>query len=120
MTKPLRIVLIHGLATKPSRACLLSQWRRALLANLQLADQEAARLAAGEGVIRMAWWADAIPDHILQDEACNAGNEDRITRLIEERARLGDGITSVLVRICRPSTAAAAAICWTCLIWPVR
>ncbi len=91
MKSPLRIVMIHGLAAKPSRKRLLEQWSEVLLANLCYEDPNAAMQAERDECMRMAWWADAVPDHVIQSEAEADTTSAGLPQLLAERERLGSG-----------------------------
>jgi len=60
-----RIILIHGMASKPAEEQWFELWRRALMENLRMeAGRFAPRLQKDEALLVSAYWADAIPDHL--------------------------------------------------------
>lgn len=60
-----RIILVHGMAAKPSETEWFEMWRRALVENLSMeAGRLAPRLEEDPDLLVSAYWADAIPDHL--------------------------------------------------------
>ncbi len=65
LTDDTRIIMIHGLASKPPDEVVHELWRHALIENVRVDS----RLLAGdmernESLFRSAYWANAVPDHI--------------------------------------------------------
>ncbi len=64
-----RIIMIHGLASKPPEETLHDLWSRCIIENIRVDDPElAGELEKHEKVFRSAYWADATPHHIADDD----------------------------------------------------
>ena len=81
-----RIIIIHGLASKPPEETWLELNRRCLIENVRLVDSEVADALAGSpGVFRSAYWADAVPHHIPDDAVYCRGLSVQVDEVIQER-----------------------------------
>ncbi|MCZ6777906.1 MAG: hypothetical protein V3U86_02960 [Acidobacteriota bacterium] len=60
-----RIIFVHGLASKPPEAKLLELWKKALIENVRTDSKTlASSLEKEPDLFRSAYWANAVPDHI--------------------------------------------------------
>ena len=64
-----KIILVHGLASKPPEQDLLANWRRCLIENVRFYDPDLATdmEAQAKDLFHMAYWANVIPNHIEDD-----------------------------------------------------
>ncbi len=86
-----KIILIHGLSSKPPAAVALDLWRKTLLENIRVIDGGLARqLEKKPQVFEMAYWADAVPHHIPDDAAYCRKLEVQVDEIIAERRRVKD------------------------------
>jgi hypothetical protein len=102
-----RIVLIHGMASKPAEHVWFDLCRQALLANLVMeADTLGARLENDKALMIPAYWADAIPDHLPDPPDKVRQTRRSITDLMAVRRRYGarlhtprEGWTAARIRL---------------------
>jgi hypothetical protein len=101
-----RILLVHGMASKPAEPVWFDMWRQALMANLTMEKGPIGpRIEDDDALLMSAYWADAIPDH-LPDPPENVRQMRRsMEAVIAERRRHGaklhtprDGWTPARVR----------------------
>ncbi len=65
LTTDTNIIFVHGLASKPSKDRLLSLWRHALIENVRCDNKPLANaMENNTDLFQMAYWANAVPDHI--------------------------------------------------------
>lgn len=83
-----KIICIHGLASKPPEAILVDNWKRCISHNLHLYDPVAfpdPNATALRDSIEVVYWANAIPDHLEDDEDYTDALSDCIDELIALR-----------------------------------
>jgi hypothetical protein len=86
-----RIILIHGLAAKPPEEVWLDLCRSCLIENIRVNDPNLAQaVEANPEVIQSAYWADAVPHHIPDDEEYCGKLRDAVDAVIAERKRIKD------------------------------
>jgi hypothetical protein len=86
-------VFVHGLSSKPPATELLGQWKRTLLANIRADDSDLATAMNGnEELFRMAYWADAVPDHVEDPPVTFARARKAVDRVIGARRRAGGNL----------------------------
>ena len=65
-----RIIMIHGLASKPPEADVHELWSKCLIENIRINDKTLAKqLDNDPDVFVSAYWANATPHHIEDDAA---------------------------------------------------
>lgn len=85
-----RIVLVHGMASKPAEHVWFKLCRQALMANLAMeAGSFGPRLEDDEALMMSAYWADAIPDHLPDPPEKVRQTRRSIKKLIAVRRRHG-------------------------------
>ena len=86
-----RIIMIHGLASKPPRDVTRDLWRKTLLENIRVSHRGLAkRLEACPAVFEMAYWADAVPHHVPDDSAYCRKLHRQVDKVISERRQARD------------------------------
>lgn len=85
------ILFIHGLAAKPPEPDFLQLWSHTLVESLKLEHPEmGARLEqTADQVMRSAYWANAVPDHIEDDADYVRAVGERVEQLLDERRAKG-------------------------------
>jgi hypothetical protein len=87
-----RIIMIHGLASKPPAKDLHKMWSRSLTENVRLESAPLGRaLDDNPDVMRHAYWANAIPHHIEDDRAYVNKLSTQVDKVIAERQKLKKG-----------------------------
>ena len=85
-----RIIMIHGLASKPRPEPLHALWSRCLVENIRLSDASlASRLGSLPEAMVHAYWADAVPHHIPDDAGYVRKLGTQVDHVIEARRRAG-------------------------------
>ncbi|ROR35044.1 hypothetical protein [Inmirania thermothiophila] len=87
-----RILLVHGLASKPPARDLHALWTRCLTANLRAeAPQAVASLGRAdlEALFETVYWANAVPSHLEDPPEAVAALRRAVDRVIRERRRRG-------------------------------
>ena len=84
-----RIIMIHGLASKPPREVTHELWRKTLIENIRV-DQKrlAQRLDDDDAVFESAYWADVIPHHIPDDAGYCRKLRIQVDKVIDERREI--------------------------------
>ncbi len=86
-----KIIMIHGLASKPPREIALELWRRTLSENIRVGHPELAQqLDAHPDVFELAYWADVVPHHIPDDAAYCRKLNSQVEKVIAERREIRD------------------------------
>lgn len=84
----LRIVLVHGMASKPAEHAWMELWRTALAGNLEIeARGLGRRLREDEDLLVSAYWADVIPDHLPEPPERVRGLGRSVATLLELRKK---------------------------------
>ena len=87
-----RVILIHGLASKPPDEDLSALWRKSIVENIRVDDAELAlELDSRDDVFSSAYWANATPHHIEDDQDYVSKLKGQVEAVIEERKEIGDG-----------------------------
>ena len=85
-----RILLVHGMASKPAEPEWFELWRRALMENLLMeAGRLAPRLRDDNDLLVSAYWADAIPDHLPELADGLRQMRRSVDQVLESRRRHG-------------------------------
>ena len=84
-----RIIMIHGLASKPPQADLDRLWSKCLIENIRIDNKSLAKqLENNPQVFNSAYWANATPHHIEDDRAYVNKLQIQVDRVIEERRKI--------------------------------
>ena len=84
-----RIIVIHGLASKPPQQALDDMWSRCVVENIRLEDAPLGRaLDQNPGTFLSAYWANATPHHVEDDAAYTRKLSKQVDKVIAERQRL--------------------------------
>jgi hypothetical protein len=85
-----RIIMIHGLASKPPRDHVHRLWSKCVVENIRCTDKPLARaLESAPDVMGHAYWADAVPHHIPDDPPYVRKLEQQVDKVIAERRKVG-------------------------------
>jgi hypothetical protein len=86
-----KIILIHGLASKPPPDITHDLWRRTLTENIRVSHRALARsLDAHPEVFASAYWADVVPHHIPDDASYSRKLQLQVDKVIAERREIKD------------------------------
>lgn len=89
-----RIIMIHGLASKPPEADVRRLWKKCIVESIKVDRPgffDGVNETALDDIFRMVYWANDIPSH-LEDEPAYVGKLDAaVDAVIEERKDKGDG-----------------------------
>ncbi len=81
-----RIIMIHGLASKPPPEATHELWRNCLIENIRIGHRGVARaLEAHPEVFESAYWANVVPHHVPDDAAYLRKLRERVDAVIAER-----------------------------------
>ena len=86
-----RIIMIHGLASKPPQDVTHELWQKSLVENIRIDQKRLARkLDKSPEVFESAYWADCIPHHIPDDAAYYRKLRKQVDKVIAERQSIRD------------------------------
>lgn len=86
-----RIIMIHGLASKPPKEDLHSLWTKCIIENIRVSDPELAeKLEMQKDVFQSAYWADSTPHHLADDTMYVKKLRIQVDKVIEERKKIKD------------------------------
>lgn len=86
-----RIIMIHGLDSKPPKETLHDLWRYSLIENIRIIDKSVAEaLSENQEVFESAYWANAVPHHIPDDTQYCRKLKRQINKVLEERRKIKD------------------------------
>ena len=86
-----KIIMIHGLASKPPREVTHELWQRTLIENIRVSHRQLAQsLDANPGVFESAYWADAVPHHVPDDAGYCKKLGIQVDKVIAERRAARD------------------------------
>ena len=81
-----RIIMVHGLASKPPPEVAHELWRECLVENIRVGHRGLAReLDAHPEVFESAYWANVVPHHIPDDAGYVRKLRERVAAVIAER-----------------------------------
>lgn len=87
-TNKLTIVFVHGLASKPAGPVLHELWKKAFIENIRIDSISIPNeLKANPNIIKSAYWANAIPDHIEDTDEYIAELKKAVSKVIGIRRR---------------------------------
>ena len=86
-----KIIMIHGLASKPPRNETHQLWRQVLTENIRVSHRQLARkLDTHPEVFESAYWADVVPHHIPDDRGYIKKLQVQVDKVIDERRAVKD------------------------------
>ena len=86
-----KIIMIHGLASKPAPEITHQLWRRTLIENIRVSHRLLARsLEAHPDIFESAYWANIVPHHIPDDAAYSKLLSQQVDKVIAERGEIKD------------------------------
>ena len=86
-----RIIMIHGLASKPAPEITHELWRRTLVENIRVSHSLLAQsLDAHPEIFESAYWANFVPHHIPDDAAYSKKLSKQVDKVIDERREAQD------------------------------
>ena len=86
-----KIIMIHGLASKPPPDFTHHLWRKTLTENIRVSHRQLARsLDADADVFESAYWANVIPHHIPDDTGYCRKLGLQVDKVIDERREIRD------------------------------
>ena len=86
-----RIIMIHGLASKPPKEDLHSLWRKCIIENIGVDDWKLAEsLDKHPNVFDSAYWANETPHHIEDDANYVKKLQVQVDNVIKERRKIKD------------------------------
>ncbi len=89
MYKDKKIIMIHGLASKPPMEDTHRLWTKALIENIREENKEVAeKMERSEEIFSSAYWANAIPSHVEDDASYVIALEKQVDEVIKERQEL--------------------------------
>ncbi len=87
-----KIIMIHGLASKPPPDFTHQLWRKSLIENIRVSNRQLARnLDADAEVFESAYWANVVPHHIPDDSSYYKKLQLQVDKVIDERREIKDG-----------------------------
>ena len=86
-----KIIMIHGLGSKPSPEITHDLWRRTLIENIRVSHRLLARsLDTHPEIFESAYWANFVPHHIPDDAAYSRKLSKQVDKVIAERREIRD------------------------------
>jgi len=86
-----KIIMIHGLASKPPPDFTHHLWRKTLTENIRVSHRQLARsLDTHTEVFESAYWANVVPHHIPDDADYCKKLELQVEKVIDERREIKD------------------------------
>jgi hypothetical protein len=87
-----KIIMIHGLASKPPPDFSHHLWRRTLIENIRVSNRQLARsLDTDTEVFESAYWANVVPHHIPDDTGYCKKLQRQVDKVIDERRKTKEG-----------------------------
>ncbi|MDA2917018.1 hypothetical protein MYX64_09305 [Nitrospinae bacterium AH_259_B05_G02_I21] len=85
-----RIIMIHGLASKPPKEDLNDLWKRCIIENIRVNNNRLGKQLSrvGSDVFVNAYWANATPHHIEDDADYVRDLRKQVNKVIRERRRI--------------------------------
>jgi len=81
-----KIIMIHGLASKPPEKDLHSLWSKCIIENIRMIDKPLANeLEASPNVFVSSYWANSTPHHVEDDKNYVKNLKKQVEKVIEER-----------------------------------
>lgn len=86
-----RVIMVHGLASKPPKENLHSLWEKCIIENIRIKDRPLAeQLTKHNNVFESAYWANAVPRHIGDDSEYVKKLSIEVEEVIKERKKIKD------------------------------
>jgi len=87
-----KIIMIHGLGSKPPRDVTHALWCKTLIENIRVSHRGLAQhLDTNPQLFESAYWADAVPHHIPDDAGYCRKLAIQVDKVIDERRAARDG-----------------------------
>ena len=86
-----KIIMIHGLASKPPQPITHELWRYTLTENIRVNQKQlASNLDENPQVFESAYWADFVPHHIPDDPSYYKKLRLQVEKVVDERKAVKD------------------------------
>jgi len=86
-----KIILVHGLGSKPTPEITHDLWRRTLIENIRVSHKLLAQsLDVHKDIFESAYWANFVPHHIPDDVAYSKKLRLQVDKVIAERREIKD------------------------------
>ena len=86
-----KIIMIHGLASKPTKKDLHKLWTKCLIENVRTEDKRLANdMASSQELFDSAYWTSVTPHHIADDASYVRKLTVQVEKVIKERAKVKD------------------------------
>ena len=86
-----KIIMVHGLGSKPTPEITHDLWRRTLIENIRVSHKLLAQsLDAHKDIFESAYWANFVPHHIPDDAAYSKKLGQQVDKVIAERREIKD------------------------------
>ncbi len=86
-----KIIMVHGLASKPTPEITHQLWRHTLTENIRVENKQLANsLESHPQVFESAYWANFIPHHIPDDASYSKKLSKQVKKVIDERRSIKD------------------------------
>ena len=86
-----KIIMVHGLGSKPTPEITHDLWRRTLIENIRVSHRLLARsLDTHPEIFESAYWANFVPHHIPDDAAYSRKLSKQVDKVIAERREIRD------------------------------
>lgn len=84
-----RIIMVHGLASKPPKKDLHILWKKCIIENIRVDDTRLAKeLEAHPDILVSAYWANSTPHHIEDDTSYVRKLHVQVEKVIRERKKI--------------------------------
>jgi len=90
-----RIILIHGLDSKPPKEDLFKFWKQCLKKNLELHDN----YIIDDSILSMSYWANEIPNHLEDKNVDVVTTQQKIDEMLALRVQYGNNLHNNLSEI---------------------
>jgi hypothetical protein len=86
-----KIIMVHGLGSKPTPEITHDLWRRTLIENIRVSHKLLAQsLDVHQDIFESAYWANFVPHHIPDDAAYSKKLRLQVDKVINERREIKD------------------------------
>jgi len=83
-----KIIFIHGVASKPKKNTLFTNWHKCLNQNLQLHNPT--NPSSIDNICSLAYWANVVPNHLEDTPEYTKKVQIQIDKFISKRVEMGD------------------------------
>jgi hypothetical protein len=86
-----KIIMVHGLGSKPTPEVTHDLWRRTLIENIRVSHKLLAQsLDVHKDIFESAYWANFVPHHIPDDAGYSKKLRRQVDKVIDERREIKD------------------------------